>query len=520
MTVLDTISENQAPPSALHALGKTRLGGDLLALISGGLLPLAFSPFNVWPLAIFFVALLLWLWQWSEPRQAAWRGGLFGIGTFGAGTYWVYISLHDFGNAPAAFAILATLALILIMALYSALVGYLLARWAPRSSATKWVLVAPALWTLLEWTRSWLFSGFPWLALGYSQIDSPLSGLAPYVGVFGVSWAVVVSAGLLLMVLTSQTWRARLIWGVLSIFLWVDAWGLGKITWVEPVGDPLRVSLVQGNISQDRKWRSDQLQETLRLYANLSTQVADNSDVIIWPETAIPIFYETAQDFIRALHVEAQSVGVDYLIGVPSGSKQTGAFHNSVVALGNTQRLYHKRHLVPFGEYVPLRFLLNGFHQFVDIPMADFTPGPRQQPLLSAAGHPVGVSICFEVAFGKEIRTALPEAHFLVNVSNDAWFGDSLAPPQHLQIARMRALEVGRYMARATNTGITAIINQRGQITGRIAPFSVQVLRGYVQPLQGMTPYGRVGDWGVVMLLGLFLIVGLRRVRRVHNEVY
>jgi apolipoprotein N-acyltransferase len=518
---LDTFSEKRAPPSALHSLGQTRLGGDLLALVSGGLLPLAFSPFDVWPLAIFFIALLLWLWQWSEPRQAAWRGGLFGVGAFSTGTYWVYISLHDFGNAPATFAILATFALILVMALYSALVGYLLVRWVPRSSATKWVLVAPALWALLEWTRSWLFSGFPWLALGYSQIDSPLSGFAPYVGVFGVSWAVVLSAGLLLMILTTQKWRAKCLWGGVAILFWVVAWGLGKIAWVEPVAEPLRVSLVQGNIAQDRKWRSDQLQNTLSLYANLSAQVAEDSDVIIWPETAIPVFYETAQEFIHALSVEAKINSVDYLIGVPSGSSQTDTFHNSVVALdGSTQKLYHKRHLVPFGEYVPLRFLLNGFHQFVDIPMADFTPGSPEQALLTAAGHPVGVSICFEVAFGKEIRRALPEAHFLVNVSNDAWFGDSLAPPQHLQIARMRALEVGRYMARATNTGITAVINQQGQITARITPFSVQVLRSYVQPLQGMTPYGLIGDWGAVILLGLSLFIGLVRVRRAHNEIY
>lgn len=503
----------------LQILGQTRLGGDLLALVSGGLLPLAFSPFDVWPLAIFFIALLLWLWQWSEPRQAAWRGGLFGIGAFSTGTYWVYISLHNFGNAPVAFAVLATFALILIMALYSALAGYLLARWTPRSSPSKWLLVAPALWTLLEWIRGWLFSGFPWLALGYSQTDSPLSGLAPYLGVFGVSWAVVVSAGLVLMVLTTPHWRIKLLWGVVTVSLWIGAWGVGKIAWVEPVGDPLRISLVQGNIAQDRKWRSDQLQQTLRLYANLSAQVAEDSDVVIWPETAIPVFYETVQEFTRALHVKAQSMGVDYLIGVPSAPKQTDAFHNSVVALGsNTPRLYHKRHLVPFGEYMPLRFLLDGFHQFVDIPMADFTPGSYQQPLLRAAGHLVGVSICFEVAFSNEIRTALPEARFLVNVSNDAWFGDSLAPPQHLQIARMRALEVSRYMARATNTGITAVINHQGQITARITPFSMQVLRSYVQPLKGMTPYGRVGDWGAITLLILSLVVGLILVQRARNE--
>lgn len=490
-------------------LVQTRLGGDLLALTSGGLLPLAFSPFDIWPLAILCIALLLWLWQWGTPRRAAWRGGLFGLGAFTLGIYWVYISLHDYGNAPAPFAILVTLALILVMALYPALLGYGLTRWTPGLTAAKWLLVAPASWALLEWIRSWLFTGFPWLALGYNQIDSPLAGLAPYLGVFGVSWAVVLSAGLLLLLLTAATRRQRIIWSGLIGLLWMGAWGLGKIAWVEPVGEPLRVSLVQGNLSQDQKWLPQQLQKTLTRYADLSAAVAPASDLIIWPETAIPVFYEEVQAFVAALQDQARASGADYLVGIPSGSRQAGIFHNSMVALGSTHGFYHKRRLVPFGEYVPFRGLLRIFHAFVDIPMGDFTSGPRDQPLLQIAGHPVGISICFEVVFGNEIRTALPHARFLVNVSNDAWFGDSLAPHQHLQIARMRALEMGRYMARATNTGITAVIDSRGRIIARSRPFSVQVLQTKVQPLQGATPYGRTGDTLVILLLSGMLIFGL-----------
>jgi len=494
----------------------SRLSGaasDWLALGGGALLPLAFAPFDLYPLAILLMALLLWLWEGETPGRAAWRGGLFGFGLFLTGIYWVYISLHDYGNAPAAFAALATLILILAMALYPAVAGYLLTRIAPQPGAFRWLLMAPALWVGLEWVRSWLLTGFPWLSLGYSQIDGSLAGIAPYLGVFGVSWVVMLSAGLVLL-LIRDSGRARWGWGAVLVILWASTWGLGQIDWVRPAGKPLQVSLVQGNIAQDQKWSPEELERTLALYARLSLEEAKGSDIIIWPETAIPTFYEDVEGFVQSLAEAARDTGTDYLAGVPAGSRKAGIFYNSVVSLGSTQGFYYKRRLLPFGEYLPLRSLLTLFRDFVDIPMADFTPGSVDQPLLSAAGHPVGVSICFEAAFGSEIRLAVPQAHFLVNVSNDAWFGDSLAPHQHLQIARMRALEMGRTMARATNTGISALIDEHGRITARSNPFTTEVLRGSVQPLSGATPYVRLGDGGIVALVGILLALGLFLGRR------
>ena len=484
--------------------------GEGIALLSGALLPLAFAPFGYWPLAILLLALLLWVWTGQTPGRAARQGFLFGIGMFGTGIYWVYISLHQYGNAPPAFAALVTLLLILLMALYPAVTGYLLARWAPGST----LLAAPALWALLEWVRSWLFTGFPWLALGYSQIDSPLAGLAPYSGVFGVSWAVVLSAGLLLILIRGNR-QARLSAGTVALLLWGGAWGLGQLQWVTPAGKPVRVSLVQGNIAQERKWRPDQLEATLRRYIRLSVPVMSDSDVVIWPEAAIPLFYQEVEEFAQALQQEALDSGADYLIGVPWESWDREVFHNSIASLGRTPGFYHKHRLVPFGEYLPLRFLLSFFRDYVDIPMGDFTPGDRDQPLLQAAGYPVGTSICFEVVFGSEIRASLPQAQWLVNVSNDAWFGDSLAPHQHLQIARLRALEAGRYMARATNTGITAIIDQHGRIMARSEQFEAEVVQGKIQPLTGATPYVLLGDGFTVVLLGgvLALVLGLRFAR-------
>jgi len=487
---------------------------DLLVFIAGALLTLAFAPFGFWPLAILLPVVLLWSWEGATPRRAALRGGLFGLGLFGFGIYWIFISLHDYGNAPAPFAALATGIVVLFMTLYPAVVGGLLTRWGPSPGPLRWLLVFPALWTLLDWVRSWFLTGFPWLALGYSQTDSPLGQLAPYTGVFGVGWAGLFSAGLLWMLVNPGHWQARLSGlGVLAI-LWLGAGALGKIDWVEPAGTPLRVAIVQGNIAQDQKWQPSVLDETLARYVQLSLPEHGRSDVILWPETAIPIFYEDVRPFIGALAGRAQQDKVDYVTGLPTGSWETSVFHNSVASIGATLNFYHKRRLLPFGEYLPLRGFFLFFRDWVTIPMADFTPGDRDQPLLRAGGQPVGVSICFEAVFGSEIRRALPEATWLINVSNDAWFKDSTAPHQHLQIARMRALEVGRYMTRATNTGVSVILDERGRIVVQGKQFQPDVIRGQVQPLRGLTPYACWGDAPSVVLMIVLLVIGRLLARR------
>ena len=488
--------------------------GDGSALLSGAAMPLAFAPFSYWPLAILLPLILLWVWDSATPGRAALRGGLFGLGMFGFGIYWIFISLHDYGNAPAAFAALATFLVILVMALYPAAVGWLFNRWGLLSGPLRWLLVFPALWTLLEWVRSWLFSGFPWLALGYSQIDSPLGQLAPYLGVFGIGWAALFSTGLLWTMLRSPTRQARLGWAGLLLAVWASAWSLGAIHWTEPVGPPLRVAIVQGNIGQEIKWQPGQLDDTLERYVSLSLPEHGHSDVIIWPETAIPAFYDDVIAFLEALGEKARQDQVDYVSGIPTGSWEKLIFHNSVVSVGAATHFYHKRRLLPFGEYLPLRWFFQFFRNWVTIPMADFLPGDPAQPLLRAGGQPVGVSICFEAVFGSEIRQSLPEATWLINVSNDAWFKDSTAPHQHLQIARMRALEMGREMARATNTGISALIDERGLIKTRGPQFEAVVVRGAIRPHQGQTPYSRFGDAPVLLFAVLALIVAVWFARR------
>ncbi|MCB1778298.1 MAG: apolipoprotein N-acyltransferase, partial [Candidatus Competibacteraceae bacterium] len=490
-----------------HFLRHCPLLADLLTFIAGGLLPLAFAPFNLWLLALLLPVVLLWSWDHATPYRAALRGGLFGLGWFGFGIYWIYISLHDYGNASAPFAALATFLVILLMALYPAVTGWLLVRWGPPPGPLRWALAFPAVWTLLDWVRSWLFTGFPWLALGYSQTDALLGDLAPVFGVFGVGWAALLSVGLFRILLSGVSRQTRLNALGLFVIVGLAAWGLGRHHWVTPAGSPLQIAIIQGNISQEQKWRPETRDETLYRYVQLSLPEHRRSQVIIWPETAIPAFYENVRPFVDALALRAQQDGIDYVAGLPTGSWETSVFHNSVARIGATVDFYHKRRLLPFGEYLPLRGLFLFFREWVDIPMADFTAGDNDQPLLRIGGQPVGVSICFEAVFGSEIRRALPEATWLINVSNDAWFKDSTAPHQHLQIVRMRAMEVSRYVARSTNTGISAILDERGRIITQGAQFQPEVIRGAVQPLNGLTPYARWGDSPIVILMIALLLI-------------
>jgi len=501
------------------SIKKHQIRKDILAFLGGALLPLAFAPFNIWPLAVLLFAFLLWLWIDVTPCQAARLGGLFGLGTFLIGISWVYISLYDYGGASSTFAALATITLTILMSLYFAAAGFLLTYLAPSSGIAKWLLLAPTIWAGLEWVRSWLFTGFPWLALGYSQIDSPLVSFAPYMGIFGISWAVAISSGLIVLSIEREKMN-RLIWITLFVFLWFCGWMLGQVNWVSHTGDTLRVSLVQGNISQDKKWLPNFLNDTLQIYTDLSSTVTAESDLIIWPETAIPAFYQEVDFFVQALDERARSNGISFLIGIPFNFQETNAFYNSVISLGNSHdSIYHKRRLLPFGEYLPLRFLFNFFHDFVDIPMSDFTSGQRNQPLPQIDGNAIGISICFEAVFGNEIRISLPEAKFLVNVSNDSWFGNSLAPYQHLQIVRMRALEMGRYIARGTNTGITAIIDNKGNILKQSELFNTEVMQGDIKLFEGATPYVKMGDAPAIAIFGILFLSGIILKSLTNNSI-
>lgn len=446
--------------------------------------------------------LLFVTWRDATPRRGFLRGWIFGAGAFGVGVFWVHESFQ-FSNIGLGVAIPLTAAFVAYLALYPALAGYLSRRLGAVSESVRLLVIYPALWVLAEWLRGWLFTGFTWLQLGYSQIDSPLGGFLPLTGVYGVSWLVAFLGALVLHGL-GEGKRVRAVAAVVVAAVVVAGGVLRGVSWTEDAGAPFKVALVQGNIPQDQKWLRSMRQPTLDRYLELTRRHWD-ADLVVWPESAVPGLYHQMRSFIDAVDAEARRKQTAVLLGVPAVDPAAGRFTNSVVLVGSGSGIYHKRHLVPFGEYLPLDPLLRPITEAFGIPVSSFSPGPDKQHLLSAAGYPLALSICYEVAFGSEIIRDLPQARYLVTVSNDAWFGTSIGPHQHMEIARVRALETGRFMLRATNTGITAIIGPGGRTVARLAQFEAGVLEGEITPRSGATPYVTLGDYPYIAALFLLL---------------
>jgi len=479
------------------------------SLLLGALLTLAFAPFEWRLLALLSPALLLWLWLPLSPKQAAWSGWLFGVGLFGSGISWVYHSLHLFGAAVAPLAAFLTLLFALFLALFFALLGYLFARFPVSSDAKalRLLLVGPALWVLLEVFRGWFLTGFPWLLLGYAHLDTPLAGYAPLFGVLSLSWLSIVS-GVLLLLFCSAAWQRAsqpaLLSGAILLLLWGGGALLQRVDWSQPVGEPITVALLQGNVSQEKKFRG-QMRSSIIRYMEMSRQQSE-ADLIVWPETAVPLYFRNAEALLQPLVEELKAQNQDLLLGTFLYDEPNRRYYNSVLSLVQPDQNYHKQHLVPFGEYMPLRFLLDFLSRFIVIPMSDLASGSDQQPALAVAGHFAGVSICYESAYGAVVANALPQADFLVNVSNDAWFGDSLAPEQHLEIVRMRALELSRPLVRATNTGISAFVDHKGNLLQRGPKFVQWSMSAELQPREGRNGYMIWGDWLVILTAWLLLL--------------
>jgi len=477
--------------------------GGLLVLLAGALGVTAFAPLGWYPLTYLSLASLFHRWLGDTPREALYHGALYGLGYFGAGVSWVYVSVHTYGHVAPLPAALVTATLVLYLCLFPALLGYGLNRALPDTPQLPLLIAFAAGWILFEWLRGWLFTGFPWLTLGSSQIDTPLSGYAPVAGVYGVGLAAALTAALLVALLRRESRLPALL--ALGA-IWGGGLLLDRVEWTSVRGAPLKVALVQGNIAQETKWAPGNLKHTLTRYMTRTFDLPP-TDLVVWPETAIPAFYDEMQDsIIPQLDAELRNTHTVLLTGIPVLDKTSWRYYNGVVSLGEEHRFYYKQHLVPFGEYLPLRGLIGNSLDALAVPNADFSSGGVSQPLLEAAGNPIGTSICYEVVFAEEIRRALPQAALLVNVSNDGWFGDSLAPHQHLEMARLRAKETGRPMLRATNTGISALIDHTGRIITRSAQFEEAVVTGEVTPRKGATPYVLLGNTPVVMLSVLGLL--------------
>jgi apolipoprotein N-acyltransferase len=479
----------------------------VMALGAGAALPLAFAPFGYYWLAPVSFVLLLLAWSKATPRAAFLYGLAFGLASFSAGMYWVYISIHGYGGAHPALAGIITAAFVAILALFPAVVGWVGARWLLVYGPYAWLAGLPAVWVLAEWCRGWVFSGMGWLSAGYSQADSWLIGYAPVGGVYLVSWAVLTTAGALLTVLRCPG-RPRSLALVTLAAVWGGGYLLSQQRFTEPDSAVVTVALAQGAVRQELKWQRPQLLPTLDLYRGL-TERAAGSDLIIWPEAAIPALYSQIEDYLADVQRRAATNGSSVLLGVLRAEPQTGAIQNALVALGPQPMFYVKRHLVPYGEYFPVPNFVRDWLRMLNLPYSDISPGPPGQPPLEVAGQRLAVTICYEDVFGAEQLHYLPDATLLVNVSNDAWFGDSVAPHQHLEIARVRAIEAGRYLLRATNTGVSAIIDPSGRVISSAPQFEPALVTGAVQGMHGSTPYALWGNYAVV-LLALAAVLGQR----------
>ena len=459
-------------------------------------MPLAFAPFYWWWLAPVCYAVLFLGWRESTPGQAFIRGWVFGAAEFLFGLYWIWISVHEIGDAPIFIAVLLMLGLVFFMALYPAIVGWLAARWRGSGPEWRWFALLPALLVLAEWLRSWVLTGFGWLAPGYAQTESWLVGYAPLFGVLGVSGAVFLIAAALAAAFHGSRGVRIAAAAVIAIVFGVG-FAVSRIEWTEPETNEISVALAQGAVPQSLKYEPSQLASTLDLYLQLTLE-ALGDDLIIWPEAAIPDYYETFASWFTAIERLGSDAGSRIMLGMVRYNG--GEAQNSVFTLGQPEPVYIKRHLVPYGEYFPMPDFVRPWIASMNLAFPDMQPGPQGQPPIDLLGERIAVTICYEDVFGAEQRPSFPEATLLVNVSNDAWFGDSIAPHQHLQIARMRSAEVRRWQLRATNTGLTAVIDPYGNVSAELTPFEPGVLRTGVVGATGTTPYIIWGDFVVLLL--------------------
>lgn len=491
--------------------------GHLLTLIAGAIYPLGFSPFNWWPITLLSLAALIPLLHQPSAKATALRGWLFGLGMYGTGVSWVYVSIHQFGAAHPLLAGFLTFLFVAFIAALFAVPQALLYRRLSRNYTASAVVTGLAFissWIMFEWAKTWLLTGFPWLLAGYSLTNTPANGWAPIFGVLFLSLTLVVSAWfiwqLCLTFKKQSSWQQALVPLSITILLWTGGWFSQQTLWTVPTPQPpLRVAAVQANIPQSLKWNPGHVQTTIERYISLSEQHW-NSDLLVWSENAIPVLYPRAQRLLSDLSSQAKASNVTLITGIPFLEKKptNHRFYNGILALGNQETRYYKQKLVPFGEYVPLESWLRGLIAFFDLPMSSFSKGKSSQPALQGKYNTtIAPFICYEIVY-PDFVAQNAATDVLITISNDSWFGDSIGPHQHFQMAQMRALETQRYLIRATNDGITAIINPQGKVTKQLPQFTQGVLVGEVKAMAGKTPFMNWQSWPTVILV-LAIMVGL-----------
>ncbi|MBC5849776.1 apolipoprotein N-acyltransferase [Vibrio metschnikovii] len=491
----------------------------ILAVFFGALTTLAFTPYQIWPIAILSPLALLLLIEKKTPKQAALLGYGWGLGQFGVGISWVYVSIDTFGGMPKIAGLLLMLLLVAYLALYNGLFAWALNRFFSTTHWSRFLFAVPALWLISDWLRGWVMTGFPWLWLGYSQIDGPLASFAPLAGVELLTLLLMICAGSCAYAWQNKTWRYLL----LPIGIFIIGFALRSVQWVIPQPErATSVAIIQGNVQQSLKWHPNQRWPTIMKYTDLSRENWD-ADIIIWPEAAIPAFEVEIGSFLSNLDSAAQMNQSAVITGILNHDQQ-GHYFNSILALGETEHTeyrydvtqrYHKHHLLPFGEFVPFEEWLRPLAPLFNLPMSSFSRGDYIQPNIIAKGFAFAPALCYEIIFNEQLRVNVTEqTDFLLTLSNDAWFGHSIGPLQHMEIARMRALELGKPLIRSTNNGVTAITDHYGRITHQIPQFETAVLRAEIIPTRGQTPYHRLGSWPLYLWVIVSLAIGMITIRR------
>ena len=516
--------------------------GDLAALGAGIMVPFSLAPYKVWLLGLLSAVILAFLLNRLSGKKSFLRSFVYGIGMYGAGASWVYVSIHDFGAASMVLAGLLTFIFVLGMAVVFALPFVVYSKYFSHTN-TGLLFGFAAIWVLGEWLRSWLLTGFPWLYLGYAHIETWLSGWAPILGVFGLSFLALLSGvGVAWCAINLRNWRKQKsqikITSVLlttavvafTVVLWLAGNLLQRVNWTSyDDADQVTVALVQPNIPQDMKWQPIYRMHIMETLRELTADYW-GSDIIVWPEAAIPLMYHDAGFFIDENHQQAVESGTALISGIlydsidEVGQEET-KYYNSIMGMGNASGIYFKQRLVPFGEYVPLEQYLRGLIAFFDLPNSVIHSGPKNQNLLSTEKYAIATFICYEVVYPDLVVDYAKQSDIMITISNDAWFGDSIGPKQHFQMAQMRALENGRYMLRGTNTGISAIISEKGQVLTKLPPFNQISAQGKAYLTHGTTPFAKFGSLPIIMFcfsicLALFVKNKLGRSQRFSEKEF
>lgn len=485
-----------------HALMKQALA--CRSILAGLLVPCGFAPFHMPGLAILGMALLFLQLQQKSLKQSFVAGFAFGFGLFSLGVSWVYVSIHDYGHLFAPLSALVTLIFIAYLSLYPAMMAMLYQRLANQQSRLFSCLLFSALWCLSEYLRATVFSGFPWLLLGTSQMDTPLQYLLPVFGVFGVGFLSCLAAASLAIGVQS-TRKRRNPWIVMGILILLAPAVLKKHAWTATDTTPISVGVIQANLSMRDKWDERLFWQMLQRYEAYIGQLIGKKQLIVMPESAIPVPGNYVSDVLDMLDTQASNAGSAILLGIPEPTTEDStAYYNTLTTLGVAQGAYLKQHLVPFGEFIPKP--LQALNQWLALPSANMKPGKDGQPLVRVHNHPIASLVCYEVAYPQLLRKQLPEAEWIVSISDDGWFGHSLAAYQQVQMSQVLSLQTGRFQIVANNDGLSSIINAKGQIEASLPAFQSGVLNAAIYPSHGATPWVSFGD-KPVFIMSLFILL-------------